>query len=57
MREAGPNGKRGPHHAQRGQPSEQQPQDVEEEVKVDVVGDQQYQAVTEQTVTLEKHSK
>lgn len=57
MRQAEPDGKRHPHHAQRGQPSQQQPEEVEEEVEVDVVGNQQYQAVTEQTVTLEEHRK
>lgn len=50
-------GNSGPHHAQRRQSSQQQPQEVEEEVEVDVVGDQQHQAVTKQAVTLGTHRK
>ena len=40
------------YHAQRGQSSNQQPQDVEQEVEVDVVGDQEDDAVTKQSVAL-----
>lgn len=45
-------GKCSPHHTQSGQSSNQQPEHVEQEVEVDVVGDEKDDAVTEQTVTL-----
>lgn len=47
-------GKTNPHHAQSGESSQQQPQNVEQEVEVDVVGNKQHHTVTKQTVTLNK---
>ena len=41
-----------PHHAQRGEPSEQEPEEVEEGVEVDVVGDEEDHTVAKQPVTL-----
>lgn len=48
----GADGKRQAHHAQCGQAAEQQPQPVEQEVEVDVVGDEEDDAGTKQAVTL-----
>lgn len=51
-REPGADGKCSTHHAQSGQSSHQQPEDIEQEVEVDVVCDEEDGTVTEQTVTL-----
>lgn len=48
----GADGKRSPHHSQSGKSSEQQPEDVEQEVEVDVIGDEEDDTVTKQAVTL-----